>query len=51
METEVSNVIPFLDVLIENRNNTLKTTYHKLTYFCLLLNFKKFYFLFLQNQS
>ena len=42
METEVSNVIPFLDVLIENRNNTLKTTYHRLTYFCLLLNFKNF---------
>ena len=33
METEVNKVIPFLDVLIDNRNNILNTTtYHKLTY-------------------
>ena len=43
METEVHKVIPFLDVLIDNRNNILSTTtYHKLTYSGLLLNFDSF---------
>ena len=33
METEINKVIPFLDVLIDTRNNILnKTTYHKSTY-------------------
>ena len=32
METEVNKVIPFLDVLIDNRYNILNTTtYHNLT--------------------
>ena len=40
METEVNKVIPFLDILIKNRNNILNTpTYHKSTYSGLLLNF------------
>ena len=43
METEVNKVIPFLDVLIDNRNNILNiTTYHKSTYSGLLLNFDSF---------
>ena len=43
IETEVNKVIPFLDVLIDNRNNILNTTtYHKLTYSGLLLNFDSF---------
>ena len=43
METEVHKVIPFLDVLIDNRNNILNTTtYHKMTYSGLLLNFDSF---------
>ena len=43
METEVNKVIPFLDVLIDNRSNILNTTtYHKLTYSGLLLNFDSF---------
>ena len=43
METEVNKVIPFLDVLIDNRNNILNTTtYHKLTYSGSLLNFDSF---------
>ena len=43
METEVNKVIPFLDVLIDNRNNILNTTtYHKSTYSGLLLNFNNF---------
>ena len=43
METEVSNVVPFLDVLIDNRSNILNTTtYHKSTYSGLLLNFDSF---------
>ena len=43
METEVNKVIPFLDVLIVNRNNILNTiTYHKSTYSGLLLNFDSF---------
>ena len=43
METEVHKVIPFLDLLIDNRKNILNTTtYHKLTYSCLLLNFDSF---------
>ena len=33
METEVNKIIPFLDVLIDNSQNILKTsTYHKSTY-------------------
>ena len=43
METEVNQVIPFLDVLIDNRSNILNTTtYHKSTYSGLLLNFDSF---------
>ena len=43
METEVNKVIPFLNVLIDNRNNILNTTtYHKSTYPGLLLNFDSF---------
>ena len=43
METEVNKVIPFLDVLIDNRNNILNTTtYHKSTYSGLLLNFDSY---------
>ena len=43
METEKDKVIPFLDVLIANRNNNLNTTtYHKLTYYDLLLVFNSF---------
>ena len=43
METEVNQVIPFLDVLIDNRGNILNTTtYHKSTYSGLLLNFDSF---------
>ena len=43
METEVNQVIPFLDVLIDNRSNILNTTtYHKSTYSGLLLNFDCF---------
>ena len=43
METEVNKFIPFLDVLIDNRNNILNTTtYYKWTYSGLLLNFNSF---------
>ena len=43
IETKVNKVIPFLDVLIDNRNNILNTTtYHKSTYSGLLLNFDSF---------
>ena len=43
METEVNKVIPFLDVLIDNRSKILNTTtYHKSTYYGLLLNFDSF---------
>ena len=43
METEISKVIPFLDVLIDNRNNILNTTtYHKWTHSGLLLYFDSF---------
>ena len=43
MEKEVNQVIPFLDVLIDNRSNILNTTtYHKSTYSGLLLNFDSF---------
>ena len=43
METEVNQVIPFLDVLIDNGSNILNTTtYHKSTYSGLLLNFDSF---------
>ena len=43
METEVNKVIPFLDVLIDNSQNIFKTsTYHKSTYFGLLLNYTSF---------
>ena len=39
METEVNKIIPFLDVLIDNSQNILKTsTYHKSAYSGLLLN-------------
>ena len=40
METEVNKIIPFLDILIYNSENILKTsTYHKSTYSGLLLNY------------
>ena len=40
METEVNKIIPFLDVLINNSQNILKTsTCHKSTYSGLLLNY------------
>ena len=43
IETKVKKVIPFLDVLIDNRNNILNTTtYLKSTYSGLLLNFDSF---------
>ena len=43
METEVNQVVHFLDVLIDNRSNILNTTtYHKSTYSGLLLNFDSF---------
>ena len=43
MKTEVNKVIPFLDILIDNRSNILKTaTYHESTYYGLLLNFDSF---------
>ena len=43
METEVNKIIPFLDVLIDNSKNILKTsTYHKSTYSGLLLNYTSF---------
>ena len=43
METEVNKIIPFLDVLIGNSKNILKTsTYHKSTYSGLLLNYTSF---------
>ena len=43
METEVNQVIPFSNVLIDNRNNILNTTtYHKSTYSDLVLNFDSF---------
>ena len=43
METEVNKIIPFLDVLIDNSQNVLKTsTYHKSTYSGLLLNYTSF---------
>ena len=43
METEVNKIIPFLDVLIDNSQNILKTlTYHKSTYSGLLLNYTSF---------
>ena len=43
METKVSTVIPFFVVLIQNCNKILNTTtYHKLTYPALLLNFNSF---------
>ena len=38
METEVNKVIPFLDVLIDKRNNILNTaTYHKSTFWIYFL--------------
>ena len=43
METEVNKIIPFLDVLIDNSQNILKTsTYHKSAYSSLLLNYTSF---------
>ena len=43
METEVNKIIPFLDVLIDNSQNILKTsTYHKSTYSGFLLNYTSF---------
>ena len=42
IETEVNKVIPFLDVLFDNRNNILNTTTYKSTYSGLLLNFDNF---------
>ena len=43
METEVNKINPFLDVLIDNRNNILNTTtYQKSNYSSLLLNLNGF---------
>ena len=43
METEVDKIIPFLDVIIDNSQNILKTsTYHKYGYSGLLLNYTSF---------
>ena len=43
METEVNKIIPFLDVLIDNSQNILKTsTYHKSTHSGLHLNHTSF---------
>ena len=43
VETGVNKVIPFLDVLIDNRNNILNTTtYDKSIYSGLLLDFDSF---------
>ena len=43
METEVNKIILFLDVLIDNSRNILKTsTYHQSTYSSLLLNYTSF---------
>ena len=43
METEVNKFNPFLDVLIDNSQNILKTsTYHKSTYSGLVLNYTSF---------
>ena len=43
MKTEVNEVIPFLDVIIDNPSNIFNTTaYHKSTYSGLLLNFTSF---------
>ena len=40
IETEVNKIIPFLDVLVYNSQNILKTsTYHKSIYSGLLLNY------------
>ena len=45
MQTEVNKIISFLDVLIDNSQNILKTlTYHKFTYSGLLLNYNSFTF-------
>ena len=39
METKVNKIIPFLDVLIDNSQNILKTsTYHKSAYSSLIFN-------------
>ena len=43
METEVNKIIPFLNVLIDNSQNILKTsTYHESTYSSLFLNYIRF---------
>ena len=43
MEAKVNEINPFLDVLIDNSQNILKTlTYHKSTYSGLLLNYTSF---------
>ena len=43
MEIEVNKIIPFLDVLIDNSQNILKTSaYHKLKYSGLLFNCTSF---------
>ena len=43
METKVNKIIPFLDVLIDNSQNILKTsTYHKSTYTGLVLTYTSF---------
>ena len=52
METEVNKIIPFLDVLINNSQNILKTsTYHKSTYSGLLLNYTSSTSRFNKNRS
>ena len=43
MENEVNKIIPFLDVLIDNSQNILKTsTCHKSAYSVVLLNYTSF---------
>ena len=51
METDVNKVIPFLDVLIDNRNNILNTTTHHKSTYSGLLPTSQFYFSALQNKS
>ena len=52
IEKQINHSIAFLDVFIssiDNKNITLQT-YHKSTYTGLLLNFKKFYIVSIQDQ-
>ena len=42
MEAEVNKIIPFLDVVIDNSQNILKTSTYQSTYSGLLLNYTSF---------